>query len=96
MKDVDKKNHVIDTVKNYIKSVQNSGIDTSKSSQCYYALWAETPGRARLKYWYKGWLYLFKFLYVNFKNIIAIAAHTKLIEIGKDKEFNEAKILVVT
>ena len=96
MKFLNNKIHIIDFVKNYIKNQQSSGIDTSKSSQCYYALWADTPGRAKLEYWYKGWIYLFKLWYVNFKNIIAIATHTELIEIKNDKKFNEAKILVVT
>ncbi len=57
--------HLIDLVKKYLIKLSKSDIDLSKSSQCYFPLWAETPGQARLKFWDKGWSYAIKFLYIN-------------------------------
>ena len=46
----DKQIHSIHLVKKYLNNLKNSDIDLSKSSQCYFALWSETPGQARLKF----------------------------------------------
>ncbi len=88
--------HLIDLVKKYLIKLSKSDIDLTKSSQCYFPLWAETPGQARLKFWDKGWSYAIKFLYINLKYILAIATHTKYVEIENNNQKNKAKTLIIT
>ena len=92
----DKQIHAIDNVKKYLNNLKNSDIDLSRSSQCFFFTGGETPGQARLEFWRKGWIYLLKFWYTNLKSILAIASHTKYIELGNDKVLDNAKILVVS
>ncbi len=88
--------HLIDLVKKYISNLNKSDIDITKSSQCYFPLWSESPGQARLKFWDKGWIYAIKLLYVNLKYILAIASHTKYDEIENYNQKNKAKTLIIT
>ena len=68
---------IINYVKEYLKKMEKSNIITSLSSYCYFPMWSETPGHAKIKFWMHGKIYLFQFLYIILKNIISIAAHSK-------------------
>ena len=73
----DKQIEIINYVKEYLKKMEKSNIITSLSSYCYFPMWSETPGHAKIKFWMHGKIYLFQFLYIILKNIISIAAHSK-------------------
>ena len=76
----DKQIKLINYAKFFIKRLESSDIDSSLSSFCYFTSWSETPGFAKLKYWLKGWPFIFKFCTILLKNILAIASHAKYIE----------------
>ena len=92
----EKQIHLINLVKKYLNNLKNSEIDLSKSSQCYFPLWDENPGQARVKLWDRGWVYSFKYFYINLKYILAIASHAEYEEIENNKQKNKAKILVIS
>ena len=92
----EKQIHLINLVKKYLNNLKNSEIDQSKSSQCYFPLWDENPGQARVKLWDRGWIYSFKYFYINLKYILAIASHAEYEEIENNKQKNKAKILVIS
>ena len=73
----DKQIQIIEYVKNYLKKVENENIITSLSGFCYFPIWSETPGHAKIKFWLNGWLFSFKFLFILLKNILAIASNAK-------------------
>ena len=57
----EKQLQLINQAKNFIEDVSSSNIDASLSGFCYFASFAETPGYAKLKYWIKGWSFIFYF-----------------------------------
>ena len=73
----DRQIEIITYVKDYLKKIEKEKIATSLSGLCYFPVWSETPGHAKLKLWINGKLYLFKFFYIFLKNILAIASHSK-------------------
>jgi len=73
----DKQIQIIEYVKKYLKKAENENIITSLSGFCYFPIWSETPGHAKIKFWLNGWLFSFKFLFILLKNILAIASHSK-------------------
>jgi len=73
----DKQIQIIEYVKKYLKKVDNENIITSLSGFCYFPIWSETPGHAKIKFWLNGWLFSFKFLFILLKNILAIASNSK-------------------
>ena len=73
---------LISRVKEFLKNLENSKIDASLSSFCYFTPWAETPGYARLKYWINGWTYSLNFFGILLKNILGIASHADYTTIG--------------
>ena len=76
----DKQIQIIEYVKDYLKKVENENIITSLSGFCYFPIWSETPGHAKIKFWLNGWSFSFRFLFILLKNILAIASHAKYIE----------------
>tara|TARA_B100000886_G_scaffold340142_1_gene308109 strand:- start:2163 stop:3542 length:1380 start_codon:yes stop_codon:yes gene_type:complete len=98
MKISEAQTHSIYLIKNYFKKLEDSSIDTSKSGQCYFALWSETQGMARMKLWLKGYAHFFSFCLINLKNIFSIASHANYIEISNDQKASndEKKILVIS
>ena len=68
---------IIEYVKNYLKKVENENIITSLSGFCYFPIWSETPGHAKIKFWLNGWSFSFRFLFILLKNILAIASNAK-------------------
>ena len=73
----DKQIQIIEYVKNYLKKVENENIITSLSGFCYFPIWSETPGHAKIKFWLNGWSFSFRFLFILLKNILAIASNAK-------------------
>ena len=73
----DKQIQIIEYVKKYLKKAENENIITSLSGFCYFPIWSETPGHAKIKFWLNGWLFSFKFLFILLKNILAIASNAK-------------------
>ena len=73
----DKQIKIIEYVKNYLKKVENENIITSLSGFCYFPIWSETPGHAKIKFWLNGWSFSFRFLFILLKNILAIASNAK-------------------
>ena len=73
----DKQIQIIEYVKDYLKKAESENIITPLSGFCYFPIWSETPGHAKIKLWLKGWLFSFKFLFILLKNILAIASNSK-------------------
>ena len=73
----DKQIEIIEYVKNYLKKVENENIIASLSGFCYFPIWSETPGHAKIKFWLNGWSFSFRFLFILLKNILAIASNAK-------------------
>ena len=55
----DKQIQIIEYVKKYLKKAENENIITSLSGFCYFPIWSETPGHAKIKFWLNGWLFSF-------------------------------------
>ena len=73
----DKQIKIIEYVKKYLKKIDNENIITPLSGFCYFPIWSETPGHAKIKFWLNGWLFSLKFLFILLKNILAIASNSK-------------------
>ncbi len=73
----DKQIQIIEYVKKYLKKVDNGNIITPLSGFCYFPIWSETPGHAKIKFWLNGWSFSLKFLFILLKNILAIASNSK-------------------
>jgi len=92
----DKQIQLINCVKNFLKSLESSNIDSSLSCFCYFTSWAETPGYAKLKYWLNGRFFVFKFCVILLKQIFTIASHTKYIEFSNRGSLNNCDIIVLS
>ena len=87
---------LIGRVKNFLKELENSTVDSSLSSFCYFTPWAETPGYAKLKYWVNGWFYSINFFVMLLKNILGIASHANYIAIGNINPKKNYETLVLS
>ena len=92
----DKQIQLINCVKNFLKNLEYSNIDSSLSSFSYFATFGETPGYAKLKYWLNGWFFVPKFCIILLKNILAIASHTKYVEFSNRGSSNNYDIMVLS
>lgn len=91
----DKQIEIINYVKEYLKKMEKSNVITTLSSYCYFPMWSETPGYAKIKFWIYGKLYLFQFIYIILKNIISIAAHSKYsIHNDSDSDIKYTKLVL--
>jgi hypothetical protein len=73
----DKQIQIIEYVKKCLKKADNENIITPLSGFCYFPIWSETPGHAKIKFWLNGWSFSLKFLFILLKNILAIASNSK-------------------
>ena len=91
---VDKQLEIISFVKKYLKENEKK-IITSLSGLCYFRAWSDAPGNAKIKLWINGKFYIFKFIYIIFKNILSIAANSNYLVYNDiiDKEKYDTLVL---
>ena len=81
----DKQIQIIEYVKKYLKKTEDENIITSLSGLCYFPIWSETPGHAKIKLWINGWLFSLKFL-------LSLPMNTIIIEICFPKPSSHCKM----
>ena len=92
----DQQLQAISFVKRSLKKLESFNIDTSLSCFCYFTSWSETPGYAKLKNNIKGSLFLFQFIKIILKNILAISSHSNYVEFNSKGSQKAYKILVLS
>jgi len=92
----DKQIQIIEYVKKYLKKTEDENIITSLSGLCYFPIWSETPGHAKIKLWINGWLFSFKFLFIFLKNILAIASNSNYFVYNNHDSSKKYKTLILS
>tara|TARA_X000001036_G_C20630844_1_gene787132 strand:+ start:142 stop:1515 length:1374 start_codon:yes stop_codon:yes gene_type:complete len=87
---------VIDYSKNFINKIDKSNIKSYLSNICYFALWSENSGYAKIKLFLNGWQYSIKYIYLLLKSFYNISLSENYEVLTNYGNSNKDKILILS